>query len=36
MNAVNIEFDFFWGGGGEVIIIKKNENFRLEGETMLY
>jgi hypothetical protein len=23
-------------GGGEVIIIKKNENFRLEGETMLY
>jgi hypothetical protein len=35
MNAVNIEFDFFLGGG-EVIIIKKNENFRLEGETMLY
>jgi hypothetical protein len=26
----------FGGGGGEVIIIKKNENFRLEGETMLY
>jgi len=35
MNAVNIEFDFFFWEG-EVIIIKKNENFRLEGETMLY